>query len=705
LLPLVLITSLAGVETWTVPRISPPVVGDCIGFVEAERGKLATLFGPGNKMMIESFIITGSDVTTCQPVMTFNTTLLARDLPAKQADLSKAEIRYTLELLKLDRTRAELLDQQARARADLAAVRSRLAALGTDDAADVALARAQADLAQATAQTAARARVRLAARASAGDATAQELADATHDAAQAVLAAEQAAAAANRVATRDRRSERGRMLLDEQRIMGDLGLVRTADGREEQDPLQGLGARLAQNQASRAAQESGLAAERDARRFALHELQRSLHDHTPLAWIELLPAAGGEPRRWDLTAGVPAAGWQAESGAPFSADRGFGFDRDLRPALAGSGTKPEDTWCLIREPATWSALVPDGTYTLRVGVRADVDWDGAVIRATSANGLVPVFCRNRLAPDEHATASVAVTVAGGRLTLLLGGEPGKHLYAPVNGTFIVSPRSVRGLKIESRTRTLGFVAAPAAVRINARVPADLAPLLAVPEAQAVADDPDLRRRFAIRQVRLTPPGQAACMGEVIEVGTKPAGIRLGQFGWNEDNPGDPQDLTHREAYIAVPAAAAQRIKLRSQVAIQLEALPPPGVMVVPPWMVAWRTSTAWIRTAAGWRQIQATRCGGQTLVTGLRPGEVLEVPTGEPPVATNERERSEPEGGYAGQVVAGERVRVVLKGGWGRVGTFIPDGSEVAEGDELLTLYNPMIDQQRNELDRQRREQ
>ena len=358
--------------------------------------------------------------------------------------------------------------------------------------------------------------------------------------------------------------------------MGDLGLVRAADGRDVPDPLQGLGARLAQNQANRASQEAGLAAERDARRTALHDLQRNLQDHTPLAWIELVPTGtGGSPRRWDLTAGIPAAGWEGEPGAPFSPERGFGFERDLRTALGGTGTRPEDTWCLIGEPATWTALVPDGVYTLRVGVGADADWDGAVIRATSAGRLIPVFCQNRLAADEHATAEVEVTVTEGRLKLVLGGEPGKHLYASVVGTFIASPRSARGLKIDSPTRTLGFIAEPAAVRINARVPAD----------RAVAGP--ARQPTRCGKPRLAAPGcDPSCPGHPAWPGEPRAWARLprsgpsrlasvsGRSAGMRTIPGIPRISPSRSVFHGARGCLAPRLKLRSQVAIHLEAAPP-----------------------------------------------------------------------------------------------------------------------------------
>ena len=139
---------------------------------------------------------------------------------------------------------------------------------------------------------------------------------------------------------------------------------------------------------------------------------------------------------------------------------------------------------------------------------------------------------------------------------------------------------------------------------------------------------------------------------------------------------------------------------------RLEAQPPDGIIAVPPWYVAWRDSAAWIRVAGAWRAVEAVRAGPATLVAGLEPGLLLQLPVGEPPAAQASQQAATTlaEGGYPGEVIAGSRVQVTQPGGWGRVATMIPDGSDVQVGDELLTLYNPIIDQQRDQFERERRQ-
>ena len=693
-------------ETWVVPATSAPVTAEFSGFIEADRGRLTSLLSPGQRLVVAKYVMSGRQVSPGDPVMWFDTQLIAGDLPQKMADRDEAEIRYRLDLLKLDRERADLTDRLAKAQSELATIRARLAAVGTDDAAEAALARSRAELAAGEAARAVRAAERAAARADAGDLAAQDLADARHDAAQAQREAQQAQAAAERAATRDRSTDRERLRLDELQAMSVLGLVRDAAG-ERGDPAAGLPAHLAQNELKRSAQETALAAERDARQKALQETTRDLHDHCPVAALELIPATGA-PLRIDFTPGLAADGWERDGGELFSADRGYGWDRDLSQRCfsgVGPGTPGDasNSWCLVREAAAWRIQVADGQWTLRLTLGADADWDGAVVRVDAGEGPRLVYVSNRIKAKAHPVTEIPLTVHGGRVRVLVGGEPGKHLYAPVSGTFLLHPRTERVRKTDGWGRPLAFVAEPAAVRLNARAPADIAALLLVGKPPAVGD---LRQRSATGTVTVLPPGQAECVATITAVGSKPAGNRLGPAGWNEEEPGAPQDLIFREIYASFAATDAARVALRSRVMARLEAQPPDGIIAVPPWYVAWRDSAAWIRVAGAWRAVEAVRAGPATLVAGLEPGLLLQLPVGEPPAAQASQQAATTlaEGGYPGEVIAGSRVQVTQPGGWGRVATMIPDGSDVQVGDELLTLYNPIIDQQRDQFERERRQ-
>lgn len=747
-------------DTWTVPAQAQPVSAEFIGYVEADRGKLTSLLPPGQKLVVSWLAMTGKAVVAGDPVISFDTQLVDREVLQRRAELDEAEAQYRVNLLKLDASRADLLVQAAQARADLATTRAQLAAIGTDDAAEVALARTRADQATDAVARVQREFVRVRVRADAGDASVQQVADAQHVVELAALDAQRAQAVAQRAGERDRSLERERLHLEERRLLGVLGLVRTADGRESEDVEQGLAARISQNHATRANQENSLAAERDARRTAWHETERDLHDHCPLATLELIPVnSASVPLRWEFApaGSTCATGSQLDDGSQFSATRGWGWDRDvsermrLAPAAVippvsevprnpdpanGSGKNPAvsatpavaaperpDSWCLVREPAVWTATLPDGQWTLRVRLGADQEWDGALIHADGGDGRKLVYVANRIEAGAFPAVEVPVTVHGGQLRLLIGYERGKHVFATAAGIMTLHPRTERGRKSEWVTRPLAYIVEPTAVRINARIPATVAPLVTASE---ISTGSDLRARCATNKVTMYPPGLPAIPGTVTQVGTKPVGIRLGPAGWNEEDQGLPQDLTHREVIIGVGPEDARMLILRSRVVLRVSLIPPTGITAIPPWLVIWRDSVAWIRNSAGaWQQVEAERAGPCTLVTGLEIGAVLHQPTGEPPVipvattnpattpvqppaglptATATAQKNlVVEGGFPGEVIAGARMRVTMPGGWGRVATCVADGSEVSVGQELLTLYNPVIEQQKNQLAQARR--
>ena len=701
--------ALLAADGWTVPATSEPVDFTIPGYIEADRTKQESLFSPGMRSVIGWMALPGTQARAGDVLMTFDEQLVARDLPQRRAEYDEALATYRLELLKLDRERADLVDRINRARADLAAKRAQIAGLGYDDAAQLALAQAQRDQALGERERSARELVRIRARAMAGDASRAAVDDAEHQLALARLDAESAATAATLAAQRDRSIERGRLLLDEQELMGTLGLSRLGDGSEHVDPAAGLPGHLAQLETRRLAQEAALAGERDARRDAWRDAVRELHDHCPLAWLTLTPA-NGTAIRIDFAPDHAADGWSLDSGAAFTAARGWGWDRDLSdrvaaaqsdtPATGTTPATPDDSWCLVREAATWSIALADGSYRLEVGLGADADWDGAVVRADGGGGPQTVLARNRIEARNHQNGNLTVAVTGGSLRLLVGGPPGKHLLATSDGTFLLHPRTERGKKVDWRGRPIAYLVPPAAVRVNARAPAQVAALLGT----RAANSDDLRSRCATSDVTIELPGQATCPGTVQQVGSKPAGIRVGSGAWNEEEPGSPQDLTHREVSLALPADAAARAGLRSRVTVHCSAQPPNGITAVPPWLVAWRDSVAWVRIAGHWQQATGVRAGPRTLVAGLTPGAVLEQPVGTPPALPSAAPVLADGAGFPGEVVAGQRVRVTMPGGWGRVATFIADGSEVHPGDELLTMYNPVIEQQRDELEQARRQ-
>jgi hypothetical protein len=95
-------------------------------------------------------------------------------------------------------------------------------------------------------------------------------------------------------------------------------------------------------------------------------------------------------------------------------------------------------------------------------------------------------------------------------------------------------------------------------------------------------------------------------------------------------------------------------------------------------------------------------------ITGIRVGPYYAVADALPagtvlilPPAPPAEDRSE----FAGTIAPGDRMPVVIGSRiWGRVKTLIPDGSAVAEGDQVMTLYSPWLESRQDRL-KPRREQ
>ena len=741
-----MIVSLPAVEEYLVPDTSLPVQAEFPGFVEADRGRLQTITPQAEKLIITWCGENGRAVVPGDRIAVFDPAVVERDLPQKMAEADGAEAQYILDLLRLDKTQIGLEDQQRDARSQLATIRAQLAALGSDAVGKIALARARADLAATNVGTLSRAAQRLQVQAAAGDATAQAVAAADHAVVTATFNRERAEAEWKIAENQDRTIERERLHLQEVTLMGKLGWQRDAQGVDQEDPTRGFPGRLTEIKARRSSQELSLAADRDARTKSAREALRDSHDHTPLSWISLRPV--GSPvesaTRWEFSPGdVPALpalptftpattlgiGQRVDHGEPFALERGFGWDRDLSLRLrSGAG----HSWILVREQAQWRCVVPDGRYLVTFGLGAESDWDGALIRvsgsdvtkAESSKKWQVGFVSNRIAGGSWPTADIEVTVSGGSLLVMVGDDVPKTLRVTTAGILLLHQSTRRGKKTEWLQRPVAYIAEPSALRINGRIPQELAPLLTasapqppaaitakVAKAAPAAVDSDPRGAIATQVVQVVPPGmrpdEVPLSGTVTTVGTKPVGTAINEQGWNEQDPGSPQDLGSREVGVMLSPVDALRLRVRTTVRVRLTCQPTEGIYALPPWYVVARDSRSWVRERVrGYLEVPAQRAGSVTLVRGLTAGMRLLVPDSPPstPVVTEKPVNTAgvDQLGYPGEVVTGVRTKITMGSSWGRVATFIPDGTEVSVGDDILTLYNPWIDQQQDNIKRER---
>lgn len=675
-------------EAWTVPAAAQPAILTAPGFVVADRGGLTPLKTPAERSILVWIAGHGQVIQAGETVAVYDTTSITRQVAVRRGELAWAEASLAAFRLESAKALAELQERRQALTADLAAVRARRAALGSDAHSRQALAQGRQALADLALADRARATARTRASADAGAAAAEDARRAEADISTARLqgVAQQAD---------DRKVEEDldpsitatRLASQEANLLLRLGL--TAD--DQPDPKRGLTARLAlgANTGDIAWWES----ERDTRRRQLHDAERDSTDHTPVQWIELSPATGGPPRRYDLAV-------LAKDG------QGFGWEE---PVQIQDPAKPV---VVVTGQRRWRAQVAPGTWRIAIGLGDQVDWDGALVQVLRpAFPALTLHASNRLEANATTTARLDVTINDGLLILAFGGGddgPARRtIRAPVAGTVLLQPETQRGMRVARSFRTMGYLAGAAAVQVAARIPLGLAPLFA-----SAGTDQDPLVGIARQNVGILLPNGEQRPTTVLAVGTKPVSRRATLGGWDESEETTPQDLIAHDLTLGI----AQPVPLRTAVTVRALLTPPPGWVAVPPHLVGRRDRLAWLRAPGGpARKVTARRCGPVELVEGLHPGERLGEP-GPPPASgpgvevptVNDEESPAvqpalPANGFPGEIVALERERVVVPQIWGLVQELIPDGTDVRAGDQVLTAYSPWLDTQREQIAQDRR--
>ena len=697
---------LAASEVWTVPVTAEPAVLTAPGFVIADRGGLTPLKGPAERSILAWVAGHGQVVQAGEPVAIYDTTAIARQVAVRRGELALAEANLAASRLESAKAPAELQERRQALTAELAAVRARRAALGSDAHRRQALAQGRQALADLALADRERATTRTQANADAGAMAAEDARRATADIATGRLQilAQQA---------EDRRAEEDldpsitatRLASQEANLLLRLGV--TSDNQA--DPTRGLSARLALG-----ADTGSIAwfeSERDTRRRQLHDIERDSTDHTPVQWIELTPGAGGPPRRYDLSV-------LAKDGQGFGWEEPVQIENPAKPVVVVAGQR------------RWRAQLSPGTWRIAIGLGDEQDWDGALVQVLRpAFPALTLHASNRLAANATVTAVQDVAIQDGLLVLAFGGDddgPNRRtVRAPVAGTVLLQPETQRGMRVTRGFRTLGFLAGAAAVQIAARIPLGQAPLYTA----ATGTDPDPLVGIARQNVGILLPNGDQRSATVLAVGAKPVSRRATLGGWDESEETSPQDLIANELTLGI----SQPLPLRTAVTVRALVIPPTGWTAVPPHLVGRRDRLAWLRSPGGpARKITAWRCGPVELVKGLHPGDRLRDP-GAPPnsvdneatpeaeadtatgtataTATDSEESpgSQPKppfNGFLGEVIALERDRVVMPHIWGLVQELIPDGTDVHAGDQVLTVHSPWLDTQREQIaqDRKRSE-
>jgi hypothetical protein len=695
-----------------------------IGVVAIDSGATKQLNAPAKDLLLSWVGVNGRLVQPGEVVMRFDPVLIQAQLEDRRRAATIAKLENERNVAQRQGELEALNSELHRLRADHAAVRASIAVAEHADVDQLALLHADlraAELAAGIADREAgrsdeeRAQGRISQ--SQAEAAARSAVAAHRDILPPRLALQQAEAPPEEAL------ELAALRIKERDLAVKLGLG--ADGTERPDL--GIGARIV---AAKAQIDADLAARRtDLERFDadLRQSERDIHDRTPVAWITITPTtAGAESITFRFApAGQPApVEGQVDHGQKFAGDHGW--DRVLdadelvwrqpsdvrasrppgRPAGGkpggrrrggASGTAPGGSAvsggvALIGRPARWMLAVPDGEYRVAIGLGDDREWDGAWLCVEGVTLGLPGRCGPGVTEQQ-----VQVQVRDGRLDVEICDAEIKAVRAPAAGVVVMQPHAQAGFRVQDPSWTLGFLADADAFVVDALVPQELAPLL-TPGRQAGSATAPFAERVVLAGAALIRHDGSRIPAEVVAVGAQSVRYSRSDRAWDE---GNPADNTAREVRLRPRLPAGTTPLLQGEtLAVDFRFALPDGATALPPHLVRIDRDGAAIRprSAAADVAVQALRLGRQTIVAAAVDADDLLPP---PPSARGPIEDAH--GRFRGEVVPGARTRVSLQWISGRVESLVADGSQVAAGDVVLTIYNPQMDADRERTERERK--
>ncbi len=712
---------------WAVA--AEPVQVEATGSVVVDSGMTKRLDAPAKDLLLSWVTSDGRLIGPGEVVFRFDTQLIREQLDDRRRAAAIARIEQEKLVAQRQADDAALESERRNLRAELLTVRASIILAETVDPEAIAVLRAEVAAATLAAEVAQRTALRVQAEAAQGRVS---QAEAENTLRQADEARRAIAAPTLRLRLAEQPPEVPVELASLRLRVRDLSVKLGLDADGKEDPSLGIGARIA---AAKAQNEADLAARRSDLERIEAELQQSLRDvqdHTPLVGIEIKAEGASDPLarvRFAPAGRKVAEGWTVDHGQVFSDGRGWdrvlaagelawrepaagaapasgggkpgsgkgggggGKGQGRRPGGSGGGAGGGFTGgvAVLAAPATWSLTVPDGRYSVVLSLGDDREWDGAALAVEGKPLALPA----RLGPGS-SEQRIEVTVADGRLDVVVADGEGKALRSPGSGVVALQWHASVGFKVNDPSWSLGFLAAPEAFMVDALVPQELAPLLAAGRTAAAAGSP-LADRIILAAVDLRAADGVAVPAEIVSVGAQSVRYLRGDRDWGS---GNPADNTARELRLRPRNVAAMRLVQGASTTIGLHFNLPEGTTALPPHLVRIDRDGAVIRRRGTTEDlpVQAVRLGRTVVIDTVVTASDLVPP---PPRRTGPV--ADAAGRFQGEVIPGNRTRVSLSWLWGKVETLIADGSMVAVGDTVMTVYNPQLDADRPRIERERR--
>ena len=725
------------------------------GVVELERPDVVTLLPICRNLIIAWVCQDGHVIRKGDPVIICDTKYLQREAAVKEYEWHTAVAQLEREELRLQSELATLQEEERTLEAELGVTQAALNRARHVDEDQVALLKAEHER---DAQRAADLRRDLKAREelfALGELAAEELTQARLATVKAENTTRLSRLKWKRTSVRIDDLEVAKLELAEQKLLMQLGRHEAVGAKASADaPKRGMARRIEALERQIERERGKNQAALDRARKEHHDAVRDAFDCTPLSFVEVLDPETKQPvRRFTFRPSDAEApeGYVVDDGSEFDAERGHGWDRDLRQSvhLRDKGEPLQQGVALVRGRAVWRCELPDGEYLLRLGMGDAVDWHGPLVRR---DGQV-LFWVDHL--KEPQVVEQTITITGGQLALVCGDELEKVMRAPGDGVAWPQPWLSIGRRIGWDAWPLAYFCPPEKYKVQALVRQDMVGLLkAIPIADAddaedadasgeadetesgdqtspttqadsaatqpdevsttqpaAADEPSdgqslaslriaaARQSVTTSDVEMVTGSGLNFNGQVCLIDTTPVKITRGAPMWWWGDEPEGQDLIARQVYIKPDAEDVTKLRLGETVTCRVWIQPGPDMHVLPVHMVAEGQKRFVVTLADDRREVEVEgfRVGQHFFVTGGWTDDTpITAPVGVVAEQRDQRRR------FNGQVVAGERVDVGIPHYWGRIKEMVDDGSYVEKDQQIITLYNPKLEVERDKIKEQK---
>jgi len=704
------------------------------GVVHIDRGDVQAMPAPCRDQTVAWICPHGVVVDTGDPIIIFDTSILQQRLALARYDVRRAEAQMRFDNLRLQSELDTLKEERTVLETELAVVQSGLRKVRSVDGDQVALMKAQFEQNEDRTRNLGHEVKKMQTLVELGQLAEDELVTARIGLAKSEYETELSRLQWEQESKLIDPIEVARLELAEREALLKLGRSSKDASNTPDQEKHGIEKRIEALQRQIESQQNQNQAELDRARNDVREVLRDSFDHTPIHFIEIFNAdsgnevlrvdfgpAGGDPAR------QPPEGFVIDDGSPFSLDRGFGWDRDLRGQvfLRDEGEPLQRGVVLVKERSDWQCLVDPGEYRLRIGVGDEKDWHSPLIRHAGRALL------SKRIIDSREIIEETVRVDGDRLVLTIADDLEKVLRSPGNGVANCVPWLTVGDYVRWADWPIAYFSPREKFTIQALVHQDQAGLLeAIPidekglenadhnedagvESQSIVTDqagidaPGVppstralrialsRQTLATNEVTARTLGGAEIPCRIQKIDNTPVEMMRGAgvWWWGEEKKG--MDLIARQILI-VPQTndVAYNLQLGETVRCTTSLSLREGMLPVPAHLVVEGEAEAHVIEAStgNRRSVEGFRVGSWFVVTAGLDGDTDFAVPGRPDITPGDDRR------FEGEVVAGKKMEVGLSYYWGRIKDMVADGSAVEKDQLIITIVNPNLEARREEI-------